>query len=158
MGKNTKRTKEFIESIPDSKLDGLPSTGGTLYNDTDFRLDMQGVSLYISVHLPKLIHRCRWRARIPSVTIFRFRSTSRRLLPRSKRQHHKQLLLFSWRRMILQLLLISGLAWSRVFLFSDRKVKSMYTSWSSWEQHWRIYRNLLTSIDEWQKQTLWFLL
>ncbi|TVY27752.1 hypothetical protein LHYA1_G003768 [Lachnellula hyalina] len=44
MGKNTKRTKEFIESIPDSKLDGLPSTGGTLYNDTDFRLDMQGMT------------------------------------------------------------------------------------------------------------------
>ena len=28
MGKITKRVKEFIENIPNSKLDGLPSTGG----------------------------------------------------------------------------------------------------------------------------------
>jgi hypothetical protein len=44
MGKNTKRVKEFIESIPDEKLTGFIKSGGTIYSDTDFRLDMQGVS------------------------------------------------------------------------------------------------------------------
>lgn len=44
MGKNTKRVKEFIESIPDSKLTGFASSGGLIFKDTDFRLDMQGVS------------------------------------------------------------------------------------------------------------------
>lgn len=44
MGKNTKKCTQFIESIPDSKFQGLPSTGGTIYKDTDWRLDMQGVS------------------------------------------------------------------------------------------------------------------
>jgi hypothetical protein len=48
MGKNTKRTKEFIESIPDSKLTAFPSNGGTIFKDQDFRIDMQGVS--ISLH------------------------------------------------------------------------------------------------------------
>jgi len=43
MGKNIKMVKEFIEGIPDSKLEGLPSTVGTIYKTTDFRLDMQGV-------------------------------------------------------------------------------------------------------------------
>jgi len=43
MGKNTKRVKEFIESIPDSKLTGLSTSGGTIFKDQDFRLDMQGV-------------------------------------------------------------------------------------------------------------------
>jgi len=49
MGKNTKRVKEFIEGIPDTKLTGLPSSPGTIYKTTDFRLDMQGV--YLSIHL-----------------------------------------------------------------------------------------------------------
>lgn len=43
MGKNTKRVKEFIDSIPDSKLSAFPSSGGTIFKDQDFRLDMQGV-------------------------------------------------------------------------------------------------------------------
>jgi hypothetical protein len=50
MGKNTKRVKEFIESIPDSKLTGFSTSGGTIFKDQDFRLDMQGVrSLLIAV-------------------------------------------------------------------------------------------------------------
>jgi len=43
MGKASKALKEFINGIPDSKLTGLPSSGGTIYKDTNFRLDMQGV-------------------------------------------------------------------------------------------------------------------
>lgn len=62
MGKNTKTAKAFIESIPDSKFSGFPSSGGTIYTDRDYRLDMQGVrisavtrqycwaNLYPSVH------------------------------------------------------------------------------------------------------------
>jgi hypothetical protein len=49
MGKNTKRVKEFIESIPDEKLTGFVTSGGTIYKDTDFRLDMQGVSWPLSI-------------------------------------------------------------------------------------------------------------
>jgi hypothetical protein len=45
MGKNTKRVKAFIEDIPDDKLTGFITSGGTIYKDDDFRLDMQGVRL-----------------------------------------------------------------------------------------------------------------
>ncbi|KAF1940272.1 hypothetical protein EJ02DRAFT_406725 [Clathrospora elynae] len=44
MGKNTKKVQEFIESIPDRKLQGLPNSCGTLFKDQDFRLDMQGMT------------------------------------------------------------------------------------------------------------------
>ncbi|KAK8076917.1 hypothetical protein PG996_003087 [Apiospora saccharicola] len=44
MGKNTKRVKEFIESIPDSKLAGFSKNTGLIYKDNDFRLDMQGMT------------------------------------------------------------------------------------------------------------------
>ncbi|PQE17865.1 hypothetical protein CJF30_00010352 [Rutstroemia sp. NJR-2017a BBW] len=44
MGKNTKRVQEFIDGIPDSKLTALPSSAGTIYTTTDFRLDMQGLT------------------------------------------------------------------------------------------------------------------
>ena len=43
MGKAKKALESFINSIPDSKLTGIPTQGGTLYKDNDFRLDMQGV-------------------------------------------------------------------------------------------------------------------
>ena len=43
MGKASKALKEFIESIPDSKLTGFPAAAGTIYKTTEFRLDMQGV-------------------------------------------------------------------------------------------------------------------
>lgn len=39
-----KALKAFIEGIPASKLEKFPSAPGTLYNDDDFRLDLQGVS------------------------------------------------------------------------------------------------------------------
>lgn len=44
MGKATKALKAFIDEIPDSVLEALPTTGGTIHTDDDFRLDMQGVS------------------------------------------------------------------------------------------------------------------
>jgi len=43
MGKATKALKAFIDDIPDSDLEALPTSGGTIYSDDDFRLDMQGV-------------------------------------------------------------------------------------------------------------------
>jgi len=39
-----KALKAFIEEIPDSSLEALPISGGTIYSNYDFRLDMQGVS------------------------------------------------------------------------------------------------------------------
>ena len=39
-----KALKAFIEDIPASKLEHFPAAPGTLYNDDDFRLDLQGVS------------------------------------------------------------------------------------------------------------------
>ncbi|KAG4435591.1 hypothetical protein IFR05_008937 [Cadophora sp. M221] len=44
MGKNTKKVAAFIESIPNAKLEGLTRLGGTIFKDTDFRLDMQGMT------------------------------------------------------------------------------------------------------------------
>ena len=44
MGKGTKALKQFIAEIPDSHLEALPTSGGTIYSNDDFRLDMQGVS------------------------------------------------------------------------------------------------------------------
>lgn len=43
MGKNTKRIKDFIESIPEDKLTGFPDKG-LVWETRDFRLDNQGVS------------------------------------------------------------------------------------------------------------------
>ncbi|KAI0273198.1 hypothetical protein BGY98DRAFT_936358 [Russula aff. rugulosa BPL654] len=39
-----KALKAFIEGIPASKLDNFPAAPGTLYNDDDFRLDLQGLT------------------------------------------------------------------------------------------------------------------
>ena len=50
MGKNTKRAEDFIDEIPDSKLTGFPTSGGTIYKNTDFLLDMQSVG-YFLLHL-----------------------------------------------------------------------------------------------------------
>ena len=44
MGKSAKALKAFIDEIPDSALEALPTTGGTIYTNLNFRLDMQGVS------------------------------------------------------------------------------------------------------------------
>ncbi|KAL2206896.1 hypothetical protein CC79DRAFT_1398762 [Sarocladium strictum] len=44
MGKASKSLKAFISSIPDSALNRLPLEGGTIYINTDFRLDMQGMT------------------------------------------------------------------------------------------------------------------
>jgi hypothetical protein len=44
MGKAQKALKSFIEGIPASKLEKISSGPGTLYKNSDFRLDMQGVS------------------------------------------------------------------------------------------------------------------
>lgn len=51
MGKNTKKCRQFIESIPDSKLEGLSSTEGLIFGDRNWRLDMQGVCLKILISL-----------------------------------------------------------------------------------------------------------
>jgi hypothetical protein len=52
MGKNTKTAKQFIESIPDSKFSGFPGSGGTIYTDRDYRLDMQGVRVFVATLCP----------------------------------------------------------------------------------------------------------
>lgn len=45
MGGGAKKSlKMFIEDIPDSALEALPTNPGKIYYDIDFRLDMQGVS------------------------------------------------------------------------------------------------------------------
>jgi hypothetical protein len=44
MGKASKALKEFINDIPDSDLEALPTSAGTIYSNDNFRLDMQGVS------------------------------------------------------------------------------------------------------------------
>lgn len=43
MGKANKALNTFIDNIPASKLHPLPTSAGTIYTDSDFRLDMQGV-------------------------------------------------------------------------------------------------------------------
>lgn len=45
MGKASKALRAFIDSIPDNRLSPPQSGAGTIVSDTDFRLDMQGVSL-----------------------------------------------------------------------------------------------------------------
>jgi hypothetical protein len=45
MGKASKALKDFIDDIPDSDLEALPTTPGTIHSDIDFRLDMQGASV-----------------------------------------------------------------------------------------------------------------
>ncbi|KAK0612609.1 hypothetical protein B0T17DRAFT_620765 [Bombardia bombarda] len=44
MPKPTKRIEEFIDDIPDYKLEGLRDTPGTIYCNIDFRVDMQGLT------------------------------------------------------------------------------------------------------------------
>ncbi|TEY35181.1 hypothetical protein BOTCAL_0600g00070 [Botryotinia calthae] len=44
MSKNTKRAEDFINDIPDSKLTGFPTSEGTIHKNTDFRLNMQGMT------------------------------------------------------------------------------------------------------------------
>ncbi|KAI0315671.1 hypothetical protein OF83DRAFT_1265903, partial [Amylostereum chailletii] len=44
MGRASKALEAFINSIPDAKLTGLSTGAATLYKDTDFRLDMQGMT------------------------------------------------------------------------------------------------------------------
>lgn len=51
MGKAIKAVKEFIDGIPDSKLETLPTKAGTIHSNNDLRLDMQGVSSS-SYHTP----------------------------------------------------------------------------------------------------------
>lgn len=44
MGRGRKKIlKDFIDEIPDSKLEGLPDSETTLYKDDNLRIDMQGV-------------------------------------------------------------------------------------------------------------------
>ncbi|KAF2255933.1 hypothetical protein BU26DRAFT_12098 [Trematosphaeria pertusa] len=44
MGKASKALKGFIDNIPDSDLEALPTSAGTIYSDDNFRLDMQGMT------------------------------------------------------------------------------------------------------------------
>lgn len=45
MTKNRKKSLlEFIDDIPDSKLQGFPNSPTTLFRDDNFRLDMQGIT------------------------------------------------------------------------------------------------------------------
>lgn len=44
MGKASDALTDFIDDIPASRLTGLPTSPGTIYSTSDFRLDMQGVS------------------------------------------------------------------------------------------------------------------
>ena len=44
MGKASKALTAFIKGIPDDKLKDIGESQHTIYQDTDFRLDMQGVS------------------------------------------------------------------------------------------------------------------
>ncbi|KAF2789866.1 hypothetical protein K505DRAFT_252408 [Melanomma pulvis-pyrius CBS 109.77] len=43
-----KQIKESIQSIPGSKLTALPTSSGTIFEDQDFHLDMQGVRSLIT--------------------------------------------------------------------------------------------------------------
>ena len=43
MGKFNDLLKDFIESIPDSKLTGFSTQPGQIWKNSEFRLDMQGV-------------------------------------------------------------------------------------------------------------------
>ena len=43
MGKLTKRLREFIDEVPDGKLEGFPPEDGELYKDQDFFLTMKKV-------------------------------------------------------------------------------------------------------------------
>lgn len=51
MGKADKALVAFINAIPDDKLTAIPTNTGTLYRDTDFRLDMQGVRSRLSPNI-----------------------------------------------------------------------------------------------------------
>ncbi|KAH7175381.1 hypothetical protein EDB81DRAFT_874234 [Dactylonectria macrodidyma] len=45
MGRGIKRDlMDFIDSIPDEKLEGFPSSQTTIFRDQNFRLDMQGIT------------------------------------------------------------------------------------------------------------------
>jgi len=43
MAKGKKALRDFINGIPDAKLTGFQESGGTIYTDQDFPLDMQEV-------------------------------------------------------------------------------------------------------------------
>jgi len=58
MGKASKALKDFIDEIPDSNLEALPPSAGTIYTTKHFRLDMQGVSwIYSKQPLTKPLSR-----------------------------------------------------------------------------------------------------
>lgn len=48
--KDKQAIANFIDFMPDSKLEGLPSTGGTIHKNFDFHFDMQGVSALLPLH------------------------------------------------------------------------------------------------------------
>lgn len=57
MGKADKALVAFINAIPDDKLTSIQTTATTLYKDTDFRLDMQGVRSRLSPNIPPHVFR-----------------------------------------------------------------------------------------------------
>jgi hypothetical protein len=56
MGNNTTRAEDFIDDIPNCKLAGLPTIPRTIYKNTDFRLDMQGVRSFLPFPFSPLLH------------------------------------------------------------------------------------------------------
>lgn len=86
MGKASAAIIDFIKSIPDEKLTGFsdPNPSYTVYDTTDFRLDVQNVSESQSRRVSyTLKHRCnrksyRRRLAIQQCTIFKFKSISKR--------------------------------------------------------------------------------
>ncbi|KAF8448151.1 hypothetical protein BGX38DRAFT_1093445 [Terfezia claveryi] len=44
MGKASKALREFINGIPDNKINPPPGAAGTIVSDENFRLDMQGLT------------------------------------------------------------------------------------------------------------------
>jgi len=44
MGKANEALEDFINEIPDSVLEALPTSPSKIYSNRDLRLDMQGVS------------------------------------------------------------------------------------------------------------------
>ena len=44
-----KALSAFIDDIPEDKLHNFPSNPGTLHNDANFRLDLQGVKHRLAI-------------------------------------------------------------------------------------------------------------
>ncbi|KAF8421199.1 hypothetical protein EV426DRAFT_565631 [Tirmania nivea] len=44
MGKASKALRDFIEAIPDAKINPPPKSAGTIWSDDNYRLDMQGLT------------------------------------------------------------------------------------------------------------------